>query len=320
MNMNIASLVHKINKGVSDYKELKKHFQKSSKALEEKSKKNKEENRRKTSIETSTQKLLDTISSQSASSLKDWLLTIKEVGIFYEKTHIPPQYIFYALSITLTIIIINYFSKAFTLIVGVIYPVHCSIRVMAKFDWYDTNYKKHKLKEEEEKKRRLKLKKIQNWLEYWIVFFLFYNLETFFGSFLQKIPMYLFYKVVFLAVLFLPWYKGAHYIYRSHLREVFRAYEGVMYDFSLALIEKFKEEVFIDKPKENKLLTSDEDEPIDTSPDENESDTDGDGDNDDSDAVNEKNENIKNIKNIVKKNFNVNKKNYREEYLKRNKK
>ena len=74
---------------------------------------------------------------------------------------------------------------------------------MAKFDWFETNYKKHKLKEDEEKKRKLNLKKIQNWLEYWIVFFLFYNLETFFGSFLQKIPMYLFYKVVFLAILFL---------------------------------------------------------------------------------------------------------------------
>ena len=39
MNVNIASLVQKINKGVSDYNEIKKHFQKSSKALEEKSKK-----------------------------------------------------------------------------------------------------------------------------------------------------------------------------------------------------------------------------------------------------------------------------------------
>ena len=273
MNVNIASIVQKINKGVSNYQELKKHFQKSSKALEEKSKKNKVENRRKTSIETNTQKLLDTISSQSASSLKDWLLTIKEVNIFYEKTHIPPQYIFYTLSILLTIIIINYFSKAFTLIVGVIYPVHCSIRVLAKFDWFETNYKKHKLKEDEEKKRKLNLKKIQNWLEYWIVFFLFYNLETFFGSFLQKIPMYLFYKVVFLAILFLPWYKGAHYIYTSHLREIFKAYEGIMYNFTLAMMEKLKEEIFIDKPKDQKNITSDEEEPGDSSPDENEYDS-----------------------------------------------
>ena len=240
MNMNIALLMKNINKGVSNYNEIKKHFQKSPRALEEQSKKNIVEKRRKTSIETNTQKLLDTISSQSPTSLKEWLLTIKEVDMFYEKTHIPPQYVFYAFSIIFTIIIMNYFSKAFTLIVGVIYPVHCSVKVMARYDWYDNNYKKHKLKEDEEKKRKINLKKIQNWLEYWIVFFLFYNLETFFGSFFQKIPMYLFYKVVFLAVLFLPWYKGAHYVYRSHLREIFRAYEGILYDFSLAVIDKIK--------------------------------------------------------------------------------
>ena len=251
MNMNITKIAKLINDGVSNYNEIKKHFQKSPKALEEISRKNIDEKRRKTSIDTNPQKLLDTISSQSATSLKDWLLTIKEVNIFYEKTHIPPQYVFYSLSIILTIIIINYFSKAFTLIVGVIYPVHCSIRVMAKFEWYDINYKKHKLKEEEEKKRKVNLKKIQNWLEYWIVFFLFY-------------------KVIFLAVLFLPWYKGAHYIYRSHLREAFRAYEGIMYDFSLAVMEKIKEEIFIDRPKENKKLSSDDDDPEDSLPDEDE--------------------------------------------------
>jgi hypothetical protein len=272
MKVGLSLLSKIFSKGIQDYKEIQKQFKKSPKALEEQSKKFTGIRRRKTSIDTNPQKLLDTISSQSTSSLKDWLLTIKEVNIFYEKTHIPPQYIFYSLSIILTIIIINYFSKAFTLIVGVIYPVHCSIRVMARSDWYDINYKKHKLKEEEEKKRKLYSKKIQNWLEYWIVFFLFYNLETFFGSFFQKIPMYLFYKVIFLAVLFLPWYKGAHYIYRSFLREFFNAYEGIFYNFLLAVIEYIKEKIFIDKPKEKKDNTSEEEEPCDSTPEDSEKD------------------------------------------------
>ena len=283
-----------ILKNISDFNEIKKKFQISQKVLQQKSDKKFIEKNRKTSIDT-TQKLLDTISNQSTTSLKDWLFTIKEVNIFYEKTHIPPQYIFYTLAIILAIIIINYFSKAFTLIVGVIYPVHCSIKVMAKFDWYDINYKKHKLKEEDIKKRKLTLKKIQNWLEYWIVFFLLYNLETFFSSYLEKIPMYLFYKVVFLAVLFLPWYKGAHYIYRSHLREVFRAYEEILYKFSLVVVEKIKEEIFIDKPKEQKNTSSDEGEPIDSSPDEND-----DSDSDDSNSdLKPKNDNSKNIKKTI---------------------
>ena len=302
MNVNIPSLVHKIHKGVSDYKEIKKHFQKSPTVLEEKSKKNILANRRKTSIETNTQKLLDSISSQSTSSIKDWLLSIKEVNLFYEKTHIPPQYIFYVLSITLTFIIINYFSKAFTLIVGVIYPVHYSVKVMAKYDWYEINYKKHKLKEEEEKKRKLNLKKIQNCLEYWIVFFMFYNLETFFGGFLQKIPMYLFYKFVFLSILFLPWYRGAHYIYRSYLREAFKAYEDIMHKFFLDLIEKIKEMLFIDKPKpiDPQNLSSEEEEPGESTPDE--SNNESESDIEDNGGLNEKKEKAKN-KNFVNKNF-----------------
>lgn len=272
MNAGISLISKMINKGITNYQEIKKQFKTSPKVLEEHSKKHTGINRRRTSIETNPQKLLDTISSQSTLSLKDWLLTIKEVNIFYEKTHIPPQYIFYTLSIILIVIVINYFSKVFTLIVGVIYPVHCSIRVLAKFDWYDFNYKKHKLNEEEEQKKKVNEKKMKNWLEYWIIFFLFYNLETFFGSFLENIPMYIFYKVVFLAVLFLPWYKGAHYIYHSLLREFFKTYEGILYNFALDLSDKLKELIFIEKPKEKKNLTSDDEEPCDSLPDDSEND------------------------------------------------
>ena len=270
MNTGFSFISQVINKGINNYQEIKKIFKTSPKVLEEQSKRYTIKNKRRASIETNPQKLLDTISSQSTSSLKDWLLTIKEVNIFYEKTHIPPQYIFYALSIILTIIIINYFSNAFTLIVGVIYPVHCSIRILAKFDWYEKNYKENKLNDEEEKKRKVNLKKLKNWLEYWMIFFLFYNLETFFGSFFQKIPMYIFYKVLFLAVLFLPWYKGAHYIYQSLFREFFRAYEGPMYNIVLTIIKKIKELIFIEKPEDKQNTISDDEDPGDDSPDENE--------------------------------------------------
>ena len=106
--------------------------------------------------------------------------------------------------------------------------------------------------------------------------------------------MYLFYKVVFLAVLFLPWYKGAHYIYRSHLRDIFRAYEEILYDFSLAAIDKIKTEIFTDKPKEQNNMSSDEEEPIESTPDDNESDK-------DDDCKEAKNDNLKNYKNIENK-------------------
>ena len=137
---------------------------------------------------------------------------------------------------------------------------------------YNEQLQFQKLKKKKKKKKQIVEKKMKNWLEYWIIFFLFYNLETFFGSFLENIPMYLFYKVVFLAVLFLPWYKGAHYIYHSLLREFFKTYEGILYNFSLELIDKIKELIFIEKPKEKKILTSDEEEPCDSLPDDSEND------------------------------------------------
>ena len=40
------------------------------------------------------------------------------------------------------------------------------------------------------------------------------------------------------------------------------------------MIEKIKEEIFIDKPKENKNLSSDDEEPGESTPDENDSDND----------------------------------------------
>ena len=59
-----------------------------------------------------------------------------------------------------------------------------------------------------------------------------------------------------------------HIIYRSLLRESFKAYEGVLYEYFVALVNIIKEGIFIDKPKENKNASSDEEEPWDSTPDE----------------------------------------------------
>ena len=254
--MDLPSISRIITKGALNFNEIKKQFtsEANDKDYKYKNQKNDTKSHQKGS---NPQNLIDSISQKSTSSIKDWLLTIEEVHYFYDKTHIPPQYIFYIVVTFLTIITINYFSRAFTLVVGVIYPVHRSIHTLIRLNIYD-NKKKYKIKEEDEKKKKINQKKMKNWLEYWIVFFLFYNLETIFSSFLQKIPMYLFYKVVFLAVLFLPWYRGAHYIYRSYIKEAFRAYEGALYNFSLAVMEKIKEEIFVDNPKNIKTNSSDD--------------------------------------------------------------
>lgn len=255
--MEIGLLSNMLLKNTVNFKEIRKRFKATTKSLEEKSKRNKDDLKDNKKSDTNPQEVIEKIKSKSTSSVNDWLLRIREIRIFYEKTHISPKYIFYIISTCLTILIINYFSKAFTLLVGVIYPVHCSIRILIKLNIYDN---KKRTKFNDDKKKQVNIKRMRNWLEYWIVFFLFYNIETIFSSFLEKIPMYLFYKVVFLGVLFLPWYKGAHYIYRSFLRDAFLIYEGFLYTFSVAVIEKIKEKILTDSPKNDKNYSSEEEE------------------------------------------------------------
>ena len=178
-------------------------------------------------IENAPEDIIEDISNNSSTlSLNEWLLQIKEIYKFYEITGIQPKYLIYLLGTILCFIIVNYFSKAFTLLIGVIYPMHCSIRTLIK-----------------KKKNREEIKK---WLEYWIVFFLFINIETIFRNVLEKINMYLFYKVVFLSICFLPWYNGAHYIYNSFLKGWFTSYEKTVCKLSQKIAEKFKKQFFVE--------------------------------------------------------------------------
>ena len=176
-------------------------------------------------IENDPEDIIEDISNNSSTlSLNEWLLQIKEIYKFYEITGIQPKYLIYLLGTILCFIIVNYFSKAFTLLIGVIYPMHCSVRQLIK-------------------KNRKEMKK---WLEYWIVFFLFINIETVFRKALEKINMYLFYKVVFLSICFLPWYNGAHYIYNSFLKGWFTSYEKTVYKISQKFAEKIKKQIFVE--------------------------------------------------------------------------
>lgn len=176
--------------------------------------------------ENNPEEIIEDISNNSTLSLNEWLLQIKEIDKFYEITGIQPKYLIYLLGTILCFIIVNYFSKAFTLLIGVIYPMHCSIRQLIK---------KNKNKKE-----------MKKWLEYWIVFFLFINIETVFRKALEKINMYLFYKVVFLSICFLPWYNGAHYIYNSFLKGWFTSYEKTVCKLSQKIAEKFKKQFFVE--------------------------------------------------------------------------
>jgi len=168
-----------------------------------------------------TEEIINTL--EESVNVDDWLLHFEEIYLFYTYTGIHPKYIFYFLIFIISILIINYFSYTFTILIGIIYPLHCSVRQLIKKD----------------------RKEIKRWLEYWIVFFLFINIETIFGRFLEKIQMYLFYKVVFLTICFLPQYNGAHYIYYRFLKDIFKNYEKIIYKYSKKITENIKNQIML---------------------------------------------------------------------------
>ena len=164
-----------------------------------------------------TEKLVESFSDRDSKKnidINDFLLRYKEIKQLSNFIGIQPKYILYFFIFILLVIIINYFSKLFTLFIGIIYPLQCSICALKKDN----------------------RKEIRKWLEYWIVFFIFLNTETIFGRFMKNIPMYLFYKVYFLCICFLPWYGGAHYIYTSFIKHIFLVNERNVYNFSKRIL------------------------------------------------------------------------------------
>lgn len=170
-------------------------------------------------------KLVESVSNEENTEgfdLNGYLLKYKEIKQISNFTGVQPKVFVYFLIGLMLLIVINFFSKLFTLFVGIVYPLQGSISAL----------------------RNNKRKEIRKWLEYWIIFFLFLNIETIFGKFMKNIPMYLFYKVVFLFICFLPWYGGAHYIYVSYIRETFLSYEKKVYRISRKISRRIESRIF----------------------------------------------------------------------------
>ena len=134
----------------------------------------------------------------------DSFLKYREIKYLYNKTHIQPIYYFYFLLVCLFIIVIGYLQNLITCLVGMLYPMYFSIKALR-----------------EKNKERIK-----NWLQYWIIFSIFLNLEDILYYFLSDIQLYFFYKLVFLLICFLPQYNGAKYFYENIIRGVFLKYES----------------------------------------------------------------------------------------------
>lgn len=161
---------------------------------------------------------LENENMQIAEDINSKLLKIREIKFLYEKTRIKPIFLFTILAACVVVSVIGYLENALTSLVGIVYPVYFSIKSIR------------------EKNRR----HIKKWLQYWIIFSLFINLEMVFAHFLAKIKMYFFYKVVFLLICFLPQYNGSEYFYLNFVKPTFRRYEADLYRMSVTVATRIR--------------------------------------------------------------------------------
>lgn len=176
--------------------------------------------------EDSTEQVLMDISEES-SSLTSMFMNYKEIKWLANKTGIEAKYFVYFIFSLLLLIMIQYFSNLTTLLIGVVYPIRQSMHEL-RLSIKNTN---------KEGTRK--------WMQYWVVFFLFINVETIFGKFLTQIPMYLFYKIVFLLINFLPCCNGANYFYNAFLKPSFQLYERQLYKMISKIYRKITQKFFV---------------------------------------------------------------------------
>jgi receptor expression-enhancing protein 5/6 len=151
-------------------------------------------------------------------TINDKLLKYKEFKYIYQKTRIKPVYIMYILLLCLIIMVIGYLEYFLTCLIGVLYPLYFSIKSL----------------------REKNKTGIRRWLQYWIVFSFFLNIEYVFSIFLTDIPLYFFFKVIFLLVCFLPQYNGAKYFYENFIKIAFNKYEKELYEISKNVAKRLK--------------------------------------------------------------------------------
>lgn len=156
------------------------------------------------------------------------LLQYKEFKQIYRQTGVKPVQCLLVIFFTVGILMIGYIEHLLTCLVAILYPLYFSIKAL----------------------RDKSKNNIKYWLQYWIVFAVFLNLESMFSYFLQAIPMYFFYKVVFLLVLFLPEYNGAEYFYHNLLQPLFERYHNHIYEYSVHLFKNVKKVVLEEEGEE----------------------------------------------------------------------
>ena len=155
------------------------------------------------------------------------LLKFRELKIFYKKTKIPPVYLFLTIVTFFGLIIINIFNKNISLFFSTVYPLFMTFKSLQYFDVHDS-----KSKEE-----------IVHWLQYWVIYGVLLNLETWFYFFLRH--FYILLKIILLMNCF-PNKSGLLENIYALILNLFSRYENMIVSFGNNVYEHL-----IDEGEEN---------------------------------------------------------------------
>ena len=121
-----------------------------------------------------------------------------------KKTGQNPKIILGILAASLIFVIIGFFEKYITCIVGIVLPTYWSIKAIESNEGDDD----------------------KQWLTYWAVYAVFDFLDLFAGFILKIIPFYYILKLIFLIWCFMPNTQGALMVYNHIIKKFFIKYEN----------------------------------------------------------------------------------------------
>ena len=159
----------------------------------------------------------------------------KEIKSFCKFTHIEPFYYLIIISILLLFVIVGFFDNYITIVLATFYPLYMSFKAL-KFRIGEEKPDGTIFNDQDEHDD------IIRWLCYWICYSVLINIESVVGNILKKIPLYLFFKIIFLLLCFMPHCQFSTYLYDNCVRKIFSKYEKKIVDYSSELVKKFTED------------------------------------------------------------------------------
>ena len=163
-------------------------------------------------------------------------LKYKEFRYLHKKFKIQPAYLVYILIICFLFIVVGFFDKYLTILIGTCYPLYVSLKTLTLKIGEEKPDGQGYYTEEDQKKDAIQ------WLSYWVVYSLFINFECIFGKMLKYIRFYFPIKVIFLIFCYLPQFRLSWWIYTHVISKVFLKYEQLIVDLINKVIKQITED------------------------------------------------------------------------------